>query len=518
MSFGDDEKDTVGKEKGVSFHRPRTKTKAGFYIELFILATLFVLTILDFFELLSPELHYMEKIMAWTAMGYLLYRASLSHIFFGERYPFFDATIVIGYFAMVLNNLIHYARIFHDEMEGGEMVFDEESGVFVQEAITHGHHVVPEYLANFYGFLVEHEPLIIIIGFFVGFTILGLLAIYVGKAIEIRSPSLLDGIGIHGQSTSLSGSLARSLLCMTIFIGFFVIVFKIMMEWLAVAVHAPLIMIGFVIYFFGGNLGVSERIEKISTYGDEFYEEFIELFKKKKTLVWGIAGMLVLHLLTDIPNLMFPYLFGITDTMYHGAVLDFTVWEVILEAIQGMGLYEQTMLWAGYSLNILGILFLMVAPAYIWYHIYKESEFDMNPVLFFIFGASVTYYLLNPVFIVEMIDSPVLVGVGMGFNEISPSLHYLLISLGVGIIFMISSFFYYPEKIFVMISVIFTQLFFLRHMYYYLVTSVNLYGEHIMTAIAEGPYANILFMGSIGLVTIAFYSLGPIGYIVKTWK
>ena len=509
---------SIGEESAEGSSVPKKIGRVGFYIELSILATLIVLNVLDFIGMLSPELNYVKKIVAWTALGYLLYKASLSHIFFGERYPFFDATIVIGYFSMVLNNFIHYARTLHDNMEGGEMVFDEELGVFVQEAITYGEHVVPHYLANLYGFLIEHEPLIIIIGFFFGFSVMGLLSIYVARKIDIQSPSLLDGLGIHGQASSLGGSLGRMVISMLVFIGFFVVVFNIMMEWLAIAIHAPLIMLGLVFYLFGGNLGLGERIEKISSFGDEFYEEFIELFKSRKTILWGVAGMLVLHLLTDIPNLMFPYLIGLRETLYQGAYLNVTIWEVILEAVLGFALQEQLMLWAGYILNILGILFLMVAPAYIWYHIYKESEFDMNPFLFFIFGASVTYYVLDPVFIIEMLDSNVLIGVAIGLAEIAPSLYNLIISLVVGLLFMISSFFYLPEKIFVMISMIFVQLFFLRHMYYYLLTSFDLYTSHVVSAITQGPLVNLIFMGTIGAFTLALYSIGPLGYIVKTWK
>ncbi len=494
-------------------------SKAGFYTELLILTTLIILNALEFFHLLTPELDYLKKIISWSALGYLMYKASISHLFFGDRYPLFDATIVLGYFAMVINNLIHYARIVYENMTGGELVMDEELGSFVYEEFMFEGHVVPGYLARLYELMVENEPIIILVGMFIGFGIIGFHSFYVAGNIEIKPPSLLHALGFHGEPESLRSSLLRFFVCFSVLLGFFVVVFNIVMEWLAIAVDAPLIMLGLVFYFFAGNIGISERIEKISTFGEGFYEEFIELFKNKKTILWAVAGMLVLHLVTDIPNLMFPYLFGYdTASLYAGAVQDTTVWELIMESSAGMALLDQIMVWSGYILNILGVVFLLFAPAYIWYHIYKESEFDMNPLVFFLFGASVTYYLLDPAFIIEMVDSVNLLGVNMMIQSISPDVYSLLISLGVGLVFMASTFLYLPEKFMVMLSMIGVQLFFLRHMYFYLISSYNLYVSNVVEALSIMHVPNIIFMGTIGLLTVLFYSVGPIAYIVKVWR
>ena len=93
------------------------------------------------------------------------------------------------------------------------------------------------------------------------------------------------------------------------------------MEWLAIAIDAPLLVIALFIYLFfvikhHKGFHAESMIFKLGNVGERFYEKFISLFHSKRGLFLGIAGMLVLHLLTDVGNFVIPYTFFSHDPLY----------------------------------------------------------------------------------------------------------------------------------------------------------------------------------------------------------
>ncbi len=508
FSHDDDTGETGGNSSASKPGSTEAVSKAGFYIEILILSSLILLNVLDFFGRLTPELDYIKKIISWTALGYILYKASLSNIFFGEKYEFFDVAIVIGYFTMVLKNFIHYARIVYRGIEGGGLVFNEASGTFIMEEAIFQGHVVPNYLVELYTLMVENEGTIMITGLAIGFGLMFVLALYVAKNIEIKSPSLLDAIGIRGESSSTLDFYKRFFACIIIFMSFFVVVFNLVMEWLAIAVDAPLLMVGLAFYMFSGNLKTGEKLEKLGNFGSDFYQEFIGLFQKRETIIWGVSGMLVLHIVTDIPNLLFPYILGFAGLLYSGAFDDITVWELAAESLQNLAVFDKVLLVIGYFMNVIGIMFLMLAPVYIWYHIYREKEFDFGPIIAFLFGSSVAYYLFDPLFVIGSVESSMLLGVSMGISAISPNILHLALSVGIGIGFIVCSLLELPKKVIVLISTLGIQFFFLRHMYLYLMSNFNFYSATLVSALSSSDFHIAFFLGVIGFFTLACQNFG----------
>ena len=493
-------------------------SKVGFLLEIIVLSILVILNVLDFFEILTPELDYIKKIISWSALCYILYRASLSKIFFGHTLPFFDMSIVLGFFSMVLKNFIHYARIVYDGLEGGGLVLDESTGMLTMTGHTFMGFDVPNYLVRLYSLMVENEQSLLLWGFIIGFSVLTILAFISSKFVSVEAPSLMHALGIEGEAQSFLDVIKRFFANYFVYLAFFVVIFNLVMEWLAIAVDAPLLMVGLVFYFFSGNLGISQKLEKLGNMGSDFYQDFMDHFKDKSMIVWGVAGMLVLHLITDIPNLIFPYVIGLSGILYSGAFETVTVWEIAWNALQGLDLVSQIILASGYLLNVLGILMLMIAPAFIWYHVYKESEFDISPILIFIFTASSIYYLIDPLFSIGMVDSSVLLGASVGLLEISPTFFSVGLSLGIALLFSLLSLNISLKRIVVLLLTIGIQVFFLRHIYYYLISSYNFYSTTVLSAFSASQYTIVFFMGIIGLFTLLFYSFGSLGYIVKTWK
>jgi len=66
-------------------------------IEEIILLFIILLNIMDFLEILPGDLDYAKKIISWSALGYLLYKASLTRIFFNNKHKFVDFALIISY-------------------------------------------------------------------------------------------------------------------------------------------------------------------------------------------------------------------------------------------------------------------------------------------------------------------------------------------------------------------------------------------------------------------------------------
>ena len=135
--------------------------------------------------------------------------------------------------------------------------------------------------------------------------------------LEVKKPSLLAALGEHGKlGRNPFRILWRYLLVFLAFAGFFVVVFNLVMEWLAIAIDAPLIMLAILFYLFiiirhYKKYNVESLIYRIGEFGENFYEKFISLFHYKRTIMLGISGMLVLHLITDAGSFIIPYIFVI---------------------------------------------------------------------------------------------------------------------------------------------------------------------------------------------------------------
>ena len=99
------------------------------------------------------------------------------------------------------------------------------------------------------------------------------------------------------------------------------------MEWLAVAIDAPLAVIGIFSYLFfiikhHEKFHVDSFLFKMGNFGEEFYERFIDMFHSRSGIILGISGMLVLHLFTDALSFIVPYIFVFRDILYFSHFLN----------------------------------------------------------------------------------------------------------------------------------------------------------------------------------------------------
>src|SRR3989344_4435371 len=84
-------------------------------IEEAILLGIVLLNVFDFLELLPDHLNFIKNIISWTVLGYLVYKISLTEIFFGNKSTHADLLILASYFLLIVKNFVAVASAAIEE-------------------------------------------------------------------------------------------------------------------------------------------------------------------------------------------------------------------------------------------------------------------------------------------------------------------------------------------------------------------------------------------------------------------
>jgi len=461
-------------------------------IEEIILIFIILLNILDFFEILPGDLDYVKKIISWSALGYLLYKASLTRIFFNNKHKFVDIFLIVSYFFLIFKNIITYSRL---NLEDFHLFY------------------------NFHRFILENAFFFEFYTFIIGAIGIILIALYATFMVEIKKPSLIN---IFYREVIPFEKFVKRIVQFSViffvFIGFFVVVFNLVMEWLAISVDAPILMIGIFFYLFiimrhYSKFSIDSLIYKLGDVGEEFYEKFVTLFHYKKTLFLGITGMLVLHLLTDIGNFMVPYLFVFHDVLYlsqlgpgHKALL-----LLFLEQSKNFFIVEKVSLILIYFLNLLALLFLLLVPAFLWYVMFKDKGVRVNNFTISLFFTSVAAFIFSQVFKIKGIFKKDLIGVDIlsryASNFLFESFYKMLIFLIIifVIVFLLCR---YYKKWILWSGLLSGMLFFAVYIYLFFISSISYYVGLISSLFSSSQYFLLFYFTLFMIITIIFYVFG----------
>jgi len=312
-------------------------------------------------------------------------------------------------------------------------------------------------------------------------------------------------------------------------------------EWLAIALDAPLVVIAIFVYIFlivgrHKHFSTDHLIFKIGEFGEEFYTKFIELFHYKKTIYLGITGMLALHLLTEVGNFLLPYLLNIKSTFYfeHLAVGGHTplTFLYIKEIVQVSGMNTITLSIA-YIFNYLAILFLLIAPAFIWYKMFTKSQFHFGRLTQSILASSLFCFITLPMLKLSAIKNRILVGVDIQTHNLLETVLWIdkiipnrltaigtivLLSLIIGLVFYFFEFnSEHKKKIFIgLISA--GLIFFGMYIYYFFISQFTYFIATLSQLFLTKQFILLLFIASIAIITLIFYFFGFIFFIFESVK
>ena len=471
--------------------------------EIFILFFLIVVNFLDFFEVLPGDVDFTKKILSWLLLAYLLYRISLTQLFFGVRNRFIDALLIIAYFFLITKNLVGYVH-----------VAAEEANI----------------LAPLYNFLIGNSAAIEIVSFYIGGILLILLSLKMAFSLEVRAPSLMDVIHERGIILTLRRKLERVIVTFLVLSFFFIVVFNLVMEWLAIAVDASLLVVAFFFYMFTmfrthyKKLHPESFLYKVGDVGENFYEDFIGLFHSKERIFLGISGLLVLHLLTDVANFIIPYLAGFRDILYFGhlgAGHDPIYLLFLKDAALVPTLLQKACISWIYIFNIFGMLFLLILPAYIWYKLYKRTGFFVSNKKLCIFFISVTIFIMAPVFKIKEMAAEGLVGVDIITHQLPPNISPPLIALStllIGALVYFLSFNHYLKERLMVLGIILIDLFFAAYIFYFFKSTASYYIETIKFLIYNLKYFIAFYFILFFIIMALFYMAGLIIFLLETKK
>ncbi|MFH1072759.1 MAG: hypothetical protein V1743_04995 [Nanoarchaeota archaeon] len=480
----------------------RVSEQFAFGMEDLILVFIILLNILDFFEIIPDYLDYIKKIIEWSVLGYLLYKVSLAKLFFGKKSPKLDILLIFGYIFLMFKSIIGWAN---------SSIADSTTPV-IREIL---------------GYIVSHQSALTYGTFVLGSIILICSALYAAVSFQFKSPSVISIFHSIGYpKKSLPDYAVRFIKAFLILIAFFVIVFNLLFEWLAIAVDAPLAIIALFVYilFFvrhKSKFHPESFLYKIGDFGESFYENVIRHFIYKDTLLLGISGMLVLHLLADFGNYILPYIIQLRDVYYYYAleIPHETIYLLISRDILGKTAADAFLVISTYLLNLIAIVMLLVIPAVLWYYIYSDRIIRVKRWHLCIFFLSLPALILMPSFGIVSLTAADMVGVDIIPHSIFLSqypLEWLVcIAALLGVASLALSVYTSIKKTLAVLMIAFSQLFFGYYLYQYFSTVLTYHAE-LITNFISGQQVFLAVMFIILLLVQIFFYVG--GFIIFEYE
>ena len=383
---------------------------------IYLFVIIILANILDFFHALPPSLHWVEKLTTLILLGYLFYKADITRVFFGESHHGVNISIILSSFILVSNVLI-----FSFPAAGSE---------FIKLLMRS---------------LKMNLPLVSVFSLAFGGLLFLVIAIYITNLITFKKRSFMGAIKETGKPPKHFSKFAlRTLYTFILLLAFYYFIFRIFIEWFALAVHATFLIILLFIFLililiYHKHFKTKTMLQEISSAGESYYEKFVELFHTKKTALFAISGLLVLHPLVDIANFIIPYLTGLYNEIYllrlpeEGHQLISTL--LTVDSAQFGALAS----WM-YFFNLIAILCFLALPSLIWFRIFHKQKINFPKPFLTSFAIALPVYLLAPIFSLRtlgQIPYVTLLGVDITTHTMQPLInltHVFIISLVAGIL------------------------------------------------------------------------------------
>ncbi len=479
-------------------------------IEQVILIGLILLNVLEFIGVLPGEVELVKMIISITGLAYVLYRASLTDIFFGNKKKRIDLVIIVAYMLLITNKFVQFTH-----------AAGERATLF----------------KPFFRFILDYYTVIELTGFFIGTILLILISIYVTKNVKILEPSILDVFKPKRK-------IGKFFITLVVVVGFHLIFFSLLMEWLSLILDASLVVLAvflyvFKIHDFGKTQGREVVLNKIAEFVENFVEEFTLLFHSKRTIFLGISALLVLHLITDVGAFILPYNLG-TETVYQTSFREGH--ENFIDLFQADKLMindktEQILLFFGYLFNTIATLFLFIFPAFIWYILYlntinnEKNTIQFPDILMSFFYSSLVYFFFLPTYIFSYIRADYvknLLGVDIQTKSILASANSLVLISGIALtvfvgVWVLSKINFFKNLLFIIMSLgvivffgFYIYNFFVSFYFYYVdylqSLAVSLF-EHSLSFMHLAQIYLFFFNALFLFITILFYVGGYLSFL-----
>lgn len=553
--------------------------RLGWEIERFILGLIIIMGLMDFAGLLPPFFAYVMDVIGWTTIAYIIYVVSPTEILFGERRSGIDVSIVLAYVIMSVKDLVGNAAATLPDLirtspayikfsitqaaEGVPfLISQEELNAFslfhavpsrVVEAtaphlnmaqqqlsvlLLHGNSTISltamptghnGMMLMYYNSILQYAPVIQKVSLILGVGILLAVSIYAAYRIPIRKRSVLGVLKEEGNPTPV-----RVFWVFIILMGFFVMVFNLLFEWMTITNDAPLIAVAVVVlgamFFFSNiHLGFDEMIETLGNIGDDLYGKVLHLFMDSKTILLGISGFLVLHLLTDVGNYVAPSIFGWYETIYvrttggsHEPLYS------LISASMTADMVQNALTVAAYVLSTVGIILLLSLPAVIWYKIFRirstgshEHLPDWKGWQVGLILGCITVFLIAPVFSFSALREAEIIGVNLTTQPLDVSRAGVALAAA-GAVFLacalIGAAHDYARRVLMLGPLIGAAVFFGIYVFHYFTSSFIYYATQLVELGKAGEFWILPVLFVMFSLTIVFFITGFLSFLYEIWR
>ncbi|PIN78440.1 hypothetical protein COV16_05895 [Candidatus Woesearchaeota archaeon CG10_big_fil_rev_8_21_14_0_10_34_8] len=393
-------------------------------------------------------------------------------------------------------------------------------------------------------FVVENQVFIEKISFYIGGALLILISIYSAWKFETykNNSSLLHVL--RADSKYLNKKALHAVVIFLSFAFFFLFVFSLMIEWLGIVVDAPIVFLGILVTLFfmfrhrKGYFHASHFITRVGETGEAFYKKFISLFHTPYGVALGVSGILILHMLTDFGMFIVPYTIYQHEMVYFDqsavffssnhqplfSVVDLFSAEkvsLLFHDISGSAsLLQDQIIVLIYIFTVTALLFLFLAPAYIWWILFKRKKAHENKLVLVIVFASLFTFVAYPLIHIGTIDVPGLAGVdimtrsidGHGFLEAN---YVAAISLAIACVVAVLSFHRFIRRELVYLSFAAALMFFTVYIGYYFIDTMNYYHELLFLQL--DPFL-MFYIIVFGLLSVVFYPVALFVFLYEVFK
>ena len=470
-------------------------------IEDSFLALIILLNILEFGNFLPGDIDYIKKIISWTLIAYLFFRLDLPKILFGKSNREINMLIIISYLLLAFNKFTASISLINEESH---------------------------FFGGFFEYVVLFSARIQEFTFTMGGIILVLLSIYMGKKFIINKESLMGIIHESGRPPSkFMNLLIRTITIFLVLSTFFIVLFDRIIEWFAISIDSPLVMLVIIIYLFyivryHKRFSVEKLLHKIGKFGEEFYQRFIMHFNSRKTIFTAIAGLLVLHLLIDLGIFVLPFLTGFFRPIYF-SMLDpashQNIYSLIITDLNlSPDIYTSASIIITYMLNTLAMILLLFLPIYIWYNHIKGRKMAIPRFGIAIFLSSITALFISPVFHIIQLNFSGLIGVDIQTSGVSQPITAAIVSISIFAIILILTRFEILKRIAAFVSFLAINIITAIYTYFYFSSNFQYFISTIRLFLMKSQYFTAGYLLIFSSIMLLFYITGILSFIVISTK
>ena len=87
------------------------------FVEELILIILILMNVFEFLGLLPGDVGFIKVVISMTALGYVLFKVSLSDIFFGTKNQNLDFALIFSYFLLIVNKFVEFSNMAKEDSQ-----------------------------------------------------------------------------------------------------------------------------------------------------------------------------------------------------------------------------------------------------------------------------------------------------------------------------------------------------------------------------------------------------------------